>query len=407
MAKNIRISVFHMGARNHYTIPIALLTQRLLNHFYTDLYIDDRIGSLLKKKVFAPLSFIAGRNTPNLPRHLITSFPATSIGMLAFKRIFAGARADMRISINIKMVESFGRRVAAALHSDGSSVIYGFSFESKEVFQSNGDKLKIVDQYDCPSYYYDTFRQESRKWIDWEVPLDIHIQEARHERDIISWNLADKIFAPSEFVKSYLLSKGISGNKIIVNPYAHTNSVKDTPRRYNGQRKLRVLFVGAVNLMKGIPYLFQALNSLRTDKIEVRLIGPIHIKKDKINLYLHKYLFIGQVPRNSINEHYEWADILVLPSLCEGSANVIYEALSYGLPIICTFNSGAVITDKKEGFVVNSKDSIAIAEKIQNFLELPDLIYKMSKEAINTAKGYTVPAYARRLSNIIASIVPN
>lgn len=73
---------------------------------------------------------------------------------------------------------------------------------------------------------------------------------------------------------------------------------------------------------------------------------------------------VGAVPRQEIAKQYAWADVFVLPSICEGSATVCYEALASGLPVITTPNSGSVVRDGLDGFIVPIRNSEAIREKL-------------------------------------------
>ena len=47
-------------------------------------------------------------------------------------------------------------------------------------------------------------------------------------------------------------------------------------------------------------------------------------------------------------------DILVHPSLIEGSAKVIYEAMAAGVVPIATINSGSIIEDNKNGLIIKT-----------------------------------------------------
>jgi len=55
--------------------------------------------------------------------------------------------------------------------------------------------------------------------------------------------------------------------------------------------------------------------------------------------------FLGRVPRDRIHEEFQTADLFVLPTLAEGSAEVTYEALAAGLPVITTKSAGSVVRD--------------------------------------------------------------
>ena len=73
----------------------------------------------------------------------------------------------------------------------------------------------------------------------------------------------------------------------------------------------------------------------------------------------------GPVSRSGIREHYAWADVFFLPSICEGSATAVYEALTAGLPVICTANTGSVVRDGLDGFIVPIRAVEAMVDRIE------------------------------------------
>jgi glycosyltransferase involved in cell wall biosynthesis len=99
--------------------------------------------------------------------------------------------------------------------------------------------------------------------------------------------------------------------------------------------------------------------------------------------------------------HYRWADVLVLPSICEGSATVCYEALAAGLSVITTPNAGSVVRDGLDGFVVPIRDARALAEKLEQLASDPRLLADMSASAAARACEFTIAGYAERLLSVI------
>jgi starch synthase len=63
---------------------------------------------------------------------------------------------------------------------------------------------------------------------------------------------------------------------------------------------------------------------------------------------------------------YQEPDLFVFPSVNEGFAQVLLEAMACGLPVVATELSGAkdCVTDGEEGFVVAARDVDRLAEKI-------------------------------------------
>lgn len=80
----------------------------------------------------------------------------------------------------------------------------------------------------------------------------------------------------------------------------------------------------------------------------------------------------------SIVQEYQNADYFCLPSFYEGTSNALCEALSCGLPAICSdvSDNGLYVKEKKNGFLFNPHVIPEIAEKIEKSLLLSDEEYK-------------------------------
>ena len=106
-------------------------------------------------------------------------------------------------------------------------------------------------------------------------------------------------------------------------------------------------------------------------------------------------------------EQYRWADIFLLPSICEGSATASYEALASGLPIIVTPNTGSIIEAGEQGFIVPIRSAAAIVERIETLLRQPELRQIMSSKARTLARQNTLEAYAARLISALENRDPS
>jgi glycosyltransferase involved in cell wall biosynthesis len=126
---------------------------------------------------------------------------------------------------------------------------------------------------------------------------------------------------------------------------------------------------------------------------------------DKAKSELGKQLnMVGVVPRSEVTEHFKWADVFLLPSLCEGMATVLIEALSSGLPVIATENSGLEINDGVDGFLVPIRNPAAIAERLDQLASDPALLSEMSRNAKQRSEDFTLEAYSERLYQAMAGI---
>lgn len=145
-----------------------------------------------------------------------------------------------------------------------------------------------------------------------------------------------------------------------------------------GQETKIIGFVGYLEKQKGVRYLLEAFSKLETESIDsvvLVIIGDGSVRNEleefarKLKIENRVY-FLGHM-KEAMKFMFLF-DIFVLPSLWEGMPNVILEAMTFGLPIIATDVGGVpeIITDGKNGFLVRSKNSKILSEKIKYVLNL-------------------------------------
>lgn len=90
-----------------------------------------------------------------------------------------------------------------------------------------------------------------------------------------------------------------------------------------------------------------------------------------------------KLPQTRVFELMQKSDLLLLPSLEEGIANVAVEAMALGTPVISTECGGMqeLITHDKEGWIVPIRDAEAMAVQIFDFTALKESKIKTIKMA--------------------------
>lgn len=103
--------------------------------------------------------------------------------------------------------------------------------------------------------------------------------------------------------------------------------------------------------------------------------------------FIEKFINSGIVERfeetKDVRPYYEMCSVYVLPSYREGTPRTVLEAMASGRPIVTADSPGCRETtiDGKNGFLVPVKDSQALAEKMEWFIEHPERIAEMGKES--------------------------
>ncbi|GAB2580953.1 glycosyltransferase family 4 protein [Spirosoma areae] len=206
------------------------------------------------------------------------------------------------------------------------------------------------------------------------------------ERRIKEYELADYILLPSEFVKNSFLRLGFPEQKLLKVPYGFNkfSSLAINKPIELDSKDFVVLYVGSISVRKGVRYLIQAFDKFQHPRKKLVIVGPKTEPEGIQDLAVSPQVtFTGVLKGEALHQAYRSATVFCLPSIEEGLALVLGEALSFGLPIIATTNTGAsdIITDGQEGFIVPIKDSDSIFAKLQLLADDVDLYHTMKSLA--------------------------
>jgi glycosyltransferase involved in cell wall biosynthesis len=164
------------------------------------------------------------------------------------------------------------------------------------------------------------------------------------------------------------------------------------------------LFLGQVNLRKGIPYLLEAAKLLKRENIQIDIAGPIAIADQFVVKAPPNVRFHGAVTRDRVREFYKRADIFVLPTISDGFALTQLEAMAHGLPVITTPNCGRVVTEGLDGFVIPPRDAATLANCLRTLLEDPERLQAMREAAKLAVAKFNLDHLDKNLRTLEASL---
>jgi len=214
---------------------------------------------------------------------------------------------------------------------------------------------------------------------------------------IAKWTFksADRIICYTENEKSMLKKLGIDSDKVLViHNGTDTNVFVPSEKEKNNNQ---ILWIGRFTPGKGVEYLIDAFDILIKEypNLELLMIGKGYLKESieqKIrDLDLGKNVIIKEfVPNSELPGIYQSSDVFVLPSLNEGVPRTILEAMSCGMPIVCTELPQLVDVVEGCGLLVPLRDSQALAESISKIMSDKELAQKLGANGrVKVAENYS------------------
>lgn len=390
-----------LGAREHYAVPRALKLGGLLDEFITDLWI--RPGTLLhswKKR-------LTGRFHPELAGARVV---APNIPALTFELKASLARENGWDLIR-RRNEWFQKHAVDQLarsHSsaNGNHTVFAYSYAAKEILEfarARGWRTVLgqIDPGPAEERIVSGLQQTaSISHTHWKPAPKAYWDNWRAE-----CSLADQILVNSDWSKDALIAEGVAAEKIRVIPVAY-EAAKDMrsfqrhyPRAFSAERPLRVLFLGQVNLRKGVAQLLEAVKLLSGEHVEFWFVGPMQIRVPQ-ELRLHPQIrWFGVAPRVTVESYYRDADVFILPTLSDGFGLTQLEAQAWRLPVIASRYCGEVVRHGFNGVVLEEVSGVAIAEVIRGFLRSPDRLSVMSVRS-GVDERFSLGMLAKRLRDI-------
>jgi alpha-maltose-1-phosphate synthase len=314
-----------------------------------------------------------------------------------------------------RVYHDLDRAVARYLEKPGPDVraVYAYDDGALCTFRAARERgIKTI--YELPIAHWRTARQvlaeERDLRPDWSATIDglkdSRAKCARKDEEII---LADQIIVPSAFTKKSLTEHFGDRLAIDIVPYGAPPPYVSRPGVRLAEEPLRIFYAGHLRQRKGVAYLFESMQ-LADFPWQLTLAGP---KPAKTCLALERALddprcqWIGSVPHAKLLEEMTRAHVFVLPSLIEGLALVIMEALAAGLPVITTPNSGGTecIDEGVNGFIVPIRDAKAITDRLASLFDDEDRRFTMASAALTKAGRLTWARYEQRIAALVQKAI--
>lgn len=348
----------------------------------------------------------------------VLTHPARELArMLAAKAGWHGAvRHEAGFASPDAVFQDFDRFVAARLpalaRANGLTAVYAYEDSALHTFRA-ARSIGLRCIYDLPIAFWETGRrlmqEEAQRLPQWAATLGGGVTDsaAKLERKTEELALADMVVAPSDFVLDSLPDSAVRQRRVLTPFGSPASSIDpDSFEAPEANRPLRVLFAGSMGQRKGLGDLFAAMRLLAGRSVELVVLGSLLESPEFYRSQYDGFRHEKGRPHAQVLELMRSCDVFCLPSIVEGRALVTQEAMSQGLPVIITPNTGGadLVLEGQTGFLVPIRSPEKIAEKIawfdQNRRELP----AMKAAAMRHAAGYTWQHYGELVVNAVREL---
>jgi glycosyltransferase involved in cell wall biosynthesis len=266
----------------------------------------------------------------------------------------------------------------------------------------------------------------SRKWVAFHHGYTTTDVKMRIYNQLDWWSLqrADQVLTSSASFVEELVRKNVQPDHILVQhmpirPFAPVSDKQKSELRHRlgfDDRTRVLLCVGRLSHEKGHADLVRAFPKMRelAGDSRLRLVlvgeGPERRRIEDLcrSLNLTDVVTLtGQ--QDDINPYYGIADVFLLPSLSEGSPNVLLEAMAAGVPVVATAVGGVpeVATSGRDAILVKKHDGAGLASATAELLKdqrLRDYLVSCAHEIV-ARKSPEV--YFRSITSVFSQVCAN
>jgi glycosyltransferase involved in cell wall biosynthesis len=401
------VMMFQVGAREHYAVARAFHELGALDWLVTDFWWPPgRLAST------APLS-LRGRWHEALREARVKSFNQQSLLFESRSRLMEQRGWQQMMERNRWFQTRAVKWLEKHLHKGGRKlpIIASYSYAASRLFFA-GKRLgyrTIMFQIDPgpaeedillgiekmhPELIKMRVVAPKEYWSDWKLQCE----------------LADIIVVNSEWSRSCLMKADVESEKIRILPLAFESggagdaaAERQYPEAFSAQRPLRVLFLGQVNLRKGMGEIFQSLRTLGDAPLEIWFAGPEQLVVPDEFRHNPKIKWLGMVPRMRVHEFYRDADVFLFPTHSDGFGLTQLEAQNRKLPVIASRYCGSVVRDGVNGLVIQEVTSSEITRALQWCLAHPRGLEEMSRNS-GVAKEFQPAALKTSIQGLLEEL---
>jgi glycosyltransferase involved in cell wall biosynthesis len=365
---------------------VALARADLLSTLHLDAWIPPQWNQARVRWLLGPRAH--GRVINDVPRERIRAHP--QLFVLARARRRRLLKGNDATSIERLLIRTFGRIASRC----SSPAVFGMQSSSLELFA--GRETRVMEQFSPPLLAERMIAHDELRMFPGWAHEGVTRPTPWDQRMVQEWEEADIVWVPSPHLVGLCDQAGADASKFRVVRYP----VQPPPSgvRWKGisDRPLRVAFAGTLMLAKGVQYIYEALRGWNEASIEMHFFGPIQLTSEGVARLAEVGTVHGPVSRAQLLQELARSDLLLFPSLSEGSALVTAEAASLGLPVVATPESGGPAS----AVPIAARDPAAIRAALETFLDERVALERASAQCLAEAQRRTLAAFHADLADL-------
>lgn len=267
--------------------------------------------------------------------------------------------------------------------------------------------IKIVYEQIIPFYYGCLLEEIENVGFD-KSYINSRYSKDKLELQIENIKIASVIIGASFATEKTL--KQISDRNIYIFPYGaqitccNDEILAQNLWRKQNKEKLKILYIGAINLLKGVRYIIEAAELLVEKPFEFTFVGKPTSIEDTQMIEKIKSLpnceYIESIPHSKINKIYQDNDIFVFQGICEGFGMVTLEAMANGLPCLVSIGGCGIVKNNVDGFINENRDVVKIVENLELLFSNRELLKELSINARNDALLCTWDDFSKNIADV-------
>lgn len=368
-----------------------LNNQNQLERFFTTIGAGEGANSLIT-------SFCKEKRSYAIPDKIISRQ-----WMPEFIRLLSNGNQEKKRQRADRSYQTLDYQVSRVLSNHSYQILHAYEDGCSSSF-ARAKEMGMQCSYELPIAHWATVRrllaEETERYPEWEPTLESTREpEEKLFRKEEELRLADRITCPSQFVLDSIPMEIRQKKHCQISPFG---SPPCEPVDFECSPKndiLKLLFVGSMSQRKGLADLFEAMKLLKGEPVSLSILGQLSMPTEFYRRKFSEFEYFPPCSNKKVRVIMKEHDALVLPSIVEGRALVQQEALSCGLPIIVTPNTGGedLVVEGKTGYMVPIRSPEKIKEAISSMMANWKNREDIQKLCQKKAREYTWQNYAQNI----------